>query len=160
MKQSQHDENDEPTIATTTGSVLETQYGARIKNVANSKWTLEFGQNCLGKICDSRQFTKEENELIKNKVNQKIKMLETEHHKKFDSADNWSIMIKKETNNERNEIMKRTKTNQINTQMKRSAQYEARSEVLKQREEFEPPQMTKSGELGNQMYLRDAKKED
>ena len=65
---------------------------------------------------EKTQLTPLETELFKIRCNNKMDSLEQSAHLKYDSTKNWSIMIKQQSNDLRNEVMRRTKSFQIKKQ--------------------------------------------
>jgi hypothetical protein len=74
--------------------------------------------------------TESEQEAMKDKINRQILELEHRAHGRFDSTKNWSIMIKSEQNEIRNEVMRATKSNQIKIKSLHIVKWKARKEVM------------------------------
>ena len=58
------------------------------------------------------QLSTKEQEEFRGKINTEVKTYEDKAARRFDSNKNWSIMIKPQHNDVRNEIMRRVKSNQ------------------------------------------------
>ena len=81
-----------------------------MRTLTTGKWSLEYTQKALGSYFDeTTQLTEDEQNLFKENVSERMQTLENVAKSKFDDQKNWSIMIKRATNEERNEIMKRLK---------------------------------------------------
>ena len=83
---------------------------------------------------------------MKTKIATSIKELEDKAHRRFDSTKNWSIMIDNEQNEMRNEVMRRTKSNQIKIRSLHVVKWKARADVMSQRKvgEFSTTASTKT----------------
>lgn len=80
----------------------------KMKPAGDTKWKLQYNQKHALDYCSQKQLPSHRHEMQKLFVEK-----ESQAHKAFDSAKNWSIMLKDELNDMRNDIMRKTKSNQI-----------------------------------------------
>jgi len=75
-------------------------------------WNLEYNKRAFIKNFDyNNQLTEKEQQQLKERIEKQISDLEGKANSRFDSSKNWSIMIQNESNEIRNEVMRRTKSN-------------------------------------------------
>ena len=104
------------------------------RSTYQKSWNLEYNKRAFIKNFDSaNQLTETEQELMKEKVSKQILELEDKAHRRFDSNKNWSIMIQDEQNELRNEVMRRTKSNQIKIRSLQNLKWKARAEIMQHR---------------------------
>lgn len=83
---------------------------AEFKNTQQTKWTLAFNKT---QSFNTENVAKQAVADLDIKKQRGSGRRVEDFNKIFDSANNWSIMISKDLNDVRNEIMRRTKSNQI-----------------------------------------------